>query len=576
MKVKVTKECVCVTQSIVVNEGDYLVNKCTFDLPDCFNGLTVTAVFNNIPVPLTGNQCYVPSLKQGTVILGVYAYSEESDGSLLLRFSPKPTCFYVNKGSYSDVVNVEQIPSISEFERYCAAVSELTFPKSNIVESVDIEEQFSHLQVYSALALNSAFTEFSELFGQYEEELGRVEANGEKIANKVTTISENASHTQYPSAKAVYDSINAQKNSFEEASAQLSRDIAGVNARVNQSNADIKTLTDEQDKTNTEVEGLQNNIAELNNNINSLEEGLSQTQSAAVQLEQTTQALSTGLTELSDNYAEHKSLTQGTLSELANALKGEASGEGEVCIDDVSPVAHNVDVMVSGDDGLDMSEVVVECGSKNLLNLGNRVIADFNTTGHSFTGNNAFLSVAGSNYYSKNLGSYEFDEEKQIITYNCARGWYGLGVDVKVEPGETYIISARRVTEDFIAIVSFYDSDGKYITYISDVVSRSFTVPGNAEWMMVILTARTKDVTGEFEALQLEKGSVATEFCRFYPAQYGTPDSSGKIESFKSIAPSMIIRSHTPGVTLDCGYNRDIVKAFAVLSDAVKALGGTL
>ncbi len=576
MKVVVTKESVCITQSIVVNESDYLVNKCTFEFPACFEGLTVTAVFNNIPVPLAGTQCYIPSLKQGTAILGVYAYSEQDNGDLQLMYSPKPTCFYVNKGSYSNVKKVEEIPSISEFEKYCAAISELTFPKSNIVEYVTIDEQVSHSQVYSAAAVNSAFAEVSYALGMYHKKIEDVDNSSEKTANKVTSVSENTNHTQYPSARAVYESVNEQQKNLEKTAQQISKDIIAVHDRINLNVSDIKKLKDKQNEINSAVTTLESSAAELNSSISSLEENLSRTQNVTTQLEQTTHTLSADLTELSQSCEKDKSLTQGMLSECANALKGEIIGAGQVCIDDISPVVHNVEVTVSGEAGINMSDVVVECVSKNLLGFEERIISDFNTTGHSFTGNNLFLSVAGTNYYSKDLGSYEYDAETRILTYNCGREWYGLGLDVKIEPGETYTLSAKRVTENFVAVVSFYDADGKYVSYISNAVSKSFTAPENAEWIVVILTAKARGISGEFEALQLEKGSVATEFCSFYSGRYFSPDSSGKIEPFESIAPAMIIKANNPALTLACRYNRDIVKTIRALENAVKAMGATL
>ena len=171
MKVKVTKERVLITESVAVNENELNVNLCDFVLPECFQGLTVTATFNNIPVPLTGTQCYIPSLKSGTAILGVYAYQEDENGELSLMYSPKPACFCVNKGSYSERTAVEEIPTISEFERYCATVSALTFPKSDVIREVDLEGEFDDAQVYSARALNSALEEVGDFLGNCDEEI---------------------------------------------------------------------------------------------------------------------------------------------------------------------------------------------------------------------------------------------------------------------------------------------------------------------------------------------------------------------------------------------------------------------
>ncbi len=159
MRVKVTKENVVITENTKINEGEYRVNKCFFQLPECFDGLTVTAAFDNIPVPLFGAECYIPSLKKGTSTLGVYAYKETDDG-LQLMYSPKPTRFYVDDGSYNDDIGVEETPEISQFEKYCEEISSLAIPRSNIINQFDIEEEMSEHYIFSAKAIG----EMAEIF----------------------------------------------------------------------------------------------------------------------------------------------------------------------------------------------------------------------------------------------------------------------------------------------------------------------------------------------------------------------------------------------------------------------------
>ena len=159
MKVKVTEENVVITECSCINEGEVGINECSFLLTECFEGLTVTAAFNNIPVIVTDNKCNVPSLKKGTAILGVYAYKENNEG-IELMYSPKPTSFFVNQGSFSDECGVESVPSISEFEQLCRRY------RDEVVEKLEnIEVDF----------------------------------------DKVTTISEASTDEEIPSAKAVFD-----------------------------------------------------------------------------------------------------------------------------------------------------------------------------------------------------------------------------------------------------------------------------------------------------------------------------------------------------------------------------------
>ena len=170
MKVKVTKELVIITECSCINEGEVCVNECLFELPECFGGLSVTAAFNNIPVPVINGKCNVPSLKKGTATLGVYAYKENDEG-VELMYSPKPTAFFVNAGSYSEEIDIEKIPTISEFEQFCKSYSQ------EILKEIESSND-----------------------------------NAETIVNKVITINETVTDKQYPSAKAVYDFV--EKSSF--------------------------------------------------------------------------------------------------------------------------------------------------------------------------------------------------------------------------------------------------------------------------------------------------------------------------------------------------------------------------
>ncbi len=123
MKVNVTKERVVIEKYSPVNENELNVNTCKFQLPECFKELNVTAVFNDIPVPVLDNMCVIPSLKQGTASLGVFAYKEDG-GVVRLMYSPTPTFFSVNTGSYTENLKSFSVPEIGEFEEYCRRLYE--------------------------------------------------------------------------------------------------------------------------------------------------------------------------------------------------------------------------------------------------------------------------------------------------------------------------------------------------------------------------------------------------------------------------------------------------------------------
>lgn len=147
MKVSVTKDEVKITEFSQVNQGDYKVNVCTFILPECFSGLSVTAIFNGIPVPIADNRCYIPGLENGNCILGVYAYKQE-DGETKLMYSPKPAVFYVDKGSFTTDIDTESLPKVFDYEVYCNMLKDFweqlvdenggACDKNNIFKSINL------------------------------------------------------------------------------------------------------------------------------------------------------------------------------------------------------------------------------------------------------------------------------------------------------------------------------------------------------------------------------------------------------------------------------------------------------
>ncbi len=121
MVVEVTRDAVVISQYSVINTGEFCVNECEFVLPDCFEGLNVTAIFNNIPVPIIDNKCIIPALEKGKTVLGVYAYREGENG-VEIMYSPRTAIFNVSQGSFSEEINEEAVPEISVYEQYCKMI----------------------------------------------------------------------------------------------------------------------------------------------------------------------------------------------------------------------------------------------------------------------------------------------------------------------------------------------------------------------------------------------------------------------------------------------------------------------
>ncbi len=174
MKVKVTEKNVMITEISEVYEGEFGINRCDFTLPKSFQGLSVTAIFNGIPVPLTDGKCIIPCLKNGNCILGVYAYRKNGEETELM-YSPKPTMFFVGKGSFCREIDEEIIPEVFTYETYCQMLQGYWREILNSNTLPEYTENATEYQYYSAKALNEIYcrlqgdlNEVSELVGGTE------------------------------------------------------------------------------------------------------------------------------------------------------------------------------------------------------------------------------------------------------------------------------------------------------------------------------------------------------------------------------------------------------------------------
>lgn len=156
MKVSVTEEQVTITEITQVTENECGVHECEFVLPECFDGLSVNAVFNCTVVPVVDNKCYIPAMESGNCLLGVYAYLE-NEGKAEQLYSPTPTVFFVEKGSYTEAVAEAEAPQISELDLFCERLKAYW---ADIIASntlPDFTDSATEQQYYSAKVLNEMY-----------------------------------------------------------------------------------------------------------------------------------------------------------------------------------------------------------------------------------------------------------------------------------------------------------------------------------------------------------------------------------------------------------------------------------
>ena len=132
MKIKVTKDNVCIINKEYIHEGEYKINELSFDFSEEYTpDLVINAVFTNglgkaYQMSIIDNKCHIPAeilADTGQVLLGVYAYKVNGK-ELELRYSPFPTSFNVISGSYDSTAEESQEITPTQFEQYMQALND--------------------------------------------------------------------------------------------------------------------------------------------------------------------------------------------------------------------------------------------------------------------------------------------------------------------------------------------------------------------------------------------------------------------------------------------------------------------
>lgn len=150
MKIQVSTNKLSVLEKDNLNENEYKVHEIEFVFNEEYTqDLVKVALFTiddkTYKVIVSNNKCNIPPeilAREGTYVLGLYAYKEE-DGDLVIRYSPTPLTIFVAGGSYipdEDTENSEPITP-SEMEQFEQALNE------GLVEISTAISQASNLDV---------------------------------------------------------------------------------------------------------------------------------------------------------------------------------------------------------------------------------------------------------------------------------------------------------------------------------------------------------------------------------------------------------------------------------------------
>ena len=215
-----------------------------------------------------------------------------------------------------------------------------------------------------------------------------------------------------------------------------------------------------------------------------------------------------------------------------NAIKATASGE-VVRAEGVSTNEHTIKCKVKSDSNINLTSVkVTRCG-KNLVD--ERVLA-----------------TSDNRYYS--LG-----KDGITLIENNEQTWTNVSTIVSLSRG-TYTISTTEKTSR----IQVRDENGNEFA-TDNLSSLTFTLDSPKSLKIKVLSISTYPMfVGH---LQLEVGSVATEYEPYKEAETFTPLSDGTVKGIKSVAPTMTLFTDTEGVTIEVEYNQDI----NVLLDYMKA-----
>lgn len=505
MKIDVTKERVAITQCHVVTEGEYCVNECEFQLPECFEGLTVTAVFNNIPVPLLNNRCFIPSLKKGGAVLGVYAYKKNGD-ELELAYSPKPTAFYVDEGSYNESTATEDVPEISRYEEYCKMLADFC---ENMILQMDyvkrdslvqeITDESTHLQAASARAVYDVKKNFqSEVANAL---VGYASGEG-VVIDDASPVSHNIScKLRRKNISEISDTgefIKRLDVSFGETYPEGYYSVSGI------------VESDDVDTDKCLVWFLLNGIVKK------------------------------GITLPKSNDGER------TVSEniyISSSFNGIAFYSSENAYKSIDKKGRFSDLQIEAGPNateyaprIEYDEASVVAGGKNICSVEAVRCDSVDNDGQCCKKVGlGYTLPAGVYSFGAMITSTDTDSDKSMIvllnekdgeTHEVSRLYFLRG------NSERSVIENQKIDKPFNFVV-FY--------------------PGESE------DASVGD-TVEFTELQIEFGGAATGFSKYESIREASSDASGKVELFGSSYPVTTILPSEKGLSVEVSYNRDINK----------------
>jgi hypothetical protein len=252
---------------------------------------------------------------------------------------------------------------------------------------------------------------------------------------------------------------------------------------------------------------------------------------------------------ISEGYAEgyaagqQKGIKQGKLAILNESKYMHPTISGSaISVNDVNSMEHSLGVELTSDTITDLSGVEVSRYGKNLCS-------------------NIFSEYANTNYCSFYIGNVPLimslkDKDTSVDISGCYFGW---AVDPNnVNNGYRWVVENGTVKS---LKTNTSVQNGKRCPYL-------IIYPGgdNAETTLNKIMQRWD--------IQVELGTVATEFEPYKSYLTATASADGTVEGLTSLSPNMTLVSDTEGVTINCEYYRDIDTYINNLTTNIALTGG--
>lgn len=142
-------------------------------------------------------------------------------------------------------------------------------------------------------------------------------------------------------------------------------------------------------------------------------------------------------------------------------------------------------------------------------------------------------------------------------------------------PAGTYFLSCPELaTADLYMSIFFYDDNETTEFNGTGGKNKAFTLDKSQYYGVYFRIYGGVTVTNLTLHPQLELGDTATEY-EPYNGATAMPDAAGTVTGLPSLAPNMTLLTDTPGVKIECTYNRDSNAVLAEVLAKIAALSGT-